>query len=76
MTELLEKLIANQPVTDADIASELYDICDRVHASCDSECPVFAKNGGAVGANKPFRINRGCDCFKDGKAMLEFLRKE
>ena len=67
METILEKLIAKQPITDGDIAIELYEVCDRVHASCNNECPVFKKNGGkAVGADKPFKVNRGCDCFKNG----------
>jgi hypothetical protein len=75
MADILMKLVKFEEVTDEDIADELYEVCDRVHSSCDSECPVFEKNGGAVGANKPFEENRGCDCFKNGKAMLRFLRK-
>ena len=62
-------------VTDDDIADELYEICSRVHASCDSECPVYRINGGPVNLHKPFEENRGCDCFKAGHAMLRFIRE-
>ncbi len=75
MNELLMKLVNGQKVTDEDLVNELWEVCDTVHASCNSECPVYEKNGGAVGADKPFDENRGCDCFKNGKAMLAFLRK-
>jgi len=76
MNEILIKLINRQPITDEDIAEELYEICDRVHSGCDEECPVFKKNGNkAVGEDKPWEENRGCDCFKDGKMMLKYLRK-
>lgn len=47
----------------------LYDVCDNVHAACDEECPVYAANGGVVDDGRG-----GCRCFKDGKAMLAFLR--
>lgn len=76
METLIEKLVARQPVTDKDIADELSDICYREHSTCNSTCPVYAKNGGAVGADKPFDVNRGCDCFKSGRRMLAFLRGE
>jgi len=75
MGKLLDSAVNGWKITDEDIADDLYEICVRVHASCGSECPVYKKNKGAVGADKPFDENRGCDCFKNGKAMLEFLRK-
>lgn len=74
MNRILMALIRVGNVPDEDIADELYEICDSVHASCDNSCPVYEKNGGAVGADKPFKENRGCDCFKNGMAMLAFLR--
>ena len=57
-------------ITDKIRMEELYDICDSVHASCDSECPVYAKNGGVVNPTSKY----GCSCFKDGRAMLLFLK--
>ncbi len=74
MNELLTKAIAKEKIEDGDIAGALFDICEREHSSCNDECPVFEKNGGAVNSNRPFKENRGCDCFKNGPAMLEFLR--
>lgn len=57
------------------LAGELTEICERVHASCDSGCPVWVANGGRI----PFRgtgRNRECMCFKGGTEMLKFLRKK
>jgi hypothetical protein len=77
MSELIIKLAKGEPVTDADIEYGLYEICDRVHSSCDYECPVYDLNGGkTVNGDRPFEENRGCDCFKSGKAMLAFIREK
>ena len=75
MNSLLTKAIAGKPVTDFDIADALFEICDNVHSSCYSACPVYAANGHAVpDTAHDFKKNRGCDCFKNGAAMLAFLR--
>jgi hypothetical protein len=74
MNNLLTQAIAGEPISDADIEDALYKICDDVHSSCYEACPVFEKNGGPLRAEKPFEENRGCDCFKNGRAMLKFLR--
>jgi len=70
MNKILEKLINDEIITDADIVEELHDVCDRVHASCDSDCPVFAVN------NKvPWNLDKSnCRCHKDGLKMLKFIR--
>lgn len=69
LNDLIMKLIKGEPVTDDDIAQELYEICDRVHSGCDTSCPVFTANGGqTVG------FDEDCLCFKQGKKMLKFLR--
>ena len=73
--ELLVKMVLGKKIEDSDIYDALYDICDREHSSCNSECPVYAANGNAVpDAVHDFNINRGCDCFRNGKAMAEFIR--
>ena len=76
MNTILWKVIKGEkPINDDDLAEALYEVCDAEHSGCNDECPVFEKNGHkAVGADKPFTENRGCDCFKNGKAMLAFLR--
>lgn len=73
---LLLKLIANLPVSKEEIYNELYEVCDRVHASCDDECPVYFLNGHDVPDTvNNFEENRGCDTFKSGKKMYEFIQK-
>jgi len=63
--------IAVGNITDQQIADELYEICDDVHARCDDDCPVHLLNGGVPDE----KVSRsGCDCFKSGSAMLEFIR--
>jgi len=73
--ELLMTLCLGKTPTQEQIEDALYDMCDREHSSCNSCCYVYALNGGKPpGNDKPFKILRGCDCFKNGKAMLEFIR--
>lgn len=74
MKSLIKKLVTRKRIVDRDIEEELYDICNDVHASCDCECPVYEINEGPVNPDKPFEENRGCDCFKNGRKMLNFLR--
>jgi len=62
--EKLLKLINGETLSDKDISEVLYDICDTVHASCDSECPVYETLNG-----------KQCECFKNGAEMLKRLRK-
>lgn len=65
---LVQKIITGDKIDDGDIASELYEVCDHVHASCDTECPVYElmsyeeQHAGV------------CPCFKRGMLMLEFIR--
>jgi len=75
MEDLIILLAKGKEITDNDIANELYEICDRVHSSCGPDCPVFMLNDYSVPDTvHDFNVNRGCDCFKDGKKMLEFIR--
>jgi len=76
MTDLIIKLVTSKRIDERDIEQALYEICDEVHSSCDSLCPVYLLNGNKpVNADKDFNINRGCDCFKSGKNMLKFIRE-
>lgn len=76
-TGLLMKLINREPITDADIENELYEVCCHEHSSCNPQCPVFKLNGNAVpDTAKDFKVNRGCDCFKSGENMLAFIRSK
>jgi hypothetical protein len=73
MEDLLVKLALGQKITDEDLENALYEVCDDVHSSCNSSCPINRLNGGEVPNTLP--NNRGCDCFKNGKAMLKFIRE-
>jgi len=75
MEDLIVLLAKGKQVTDEHIKGVLYEICDRVHSGCDSECPVYRLNGNKVpDTANDFEVNRGCDCFKNGAKMLEFIR--
>lgn len=75
MNDIIIKLIKKEKILYKDITDALYEICDNTHSNCMGSCPVFDLNGGyPVNPDKGFKINRGCDCFKDGKAMLEFIK--
>jgi len=75
MSNLIIKLAKGETATDADLEYELFEICARVHSSCDNDCPVFLLNGSSIPDTvKDFETNRGCDCFKSGKSMLTFIR--
>lgn len=79
MNTILWKLIQGNPVTDEDVISALYDICEIVHSGCDSDCPVYRLNGNAVPLETTGRgKNRHteCSCFKQGSKMLAFIRKK
>ena len=51
----------------------LYETCEREHSSCNNDCPVYESN---VGVPNESNSKRGCDCFKDGKKMLKFLKNK
>ena len=71
---LIQNLIKKESITRKDIENELYEICDRVHGLCDSNCPVYKLNNYTVpDTANDFEKNRGCDCFKNGKAMYDFI---
>lgn len=73
MDTILRKLLTKEKITNVDIASALYNICDSVHASCDSSCPIYAIHDGVPNEKKgPY----GCDFFKNGEKMRKFLVKE
>jgi hypothetical protein len=61
---LLMKLIKGGTPTDAELANELYEICDNVHSSCSFQCPMYQFK----------KDSPDCPFFKKGKEMLTFLR--
>ena len=72
MRPLLYQAVNKNPITDEHIAAELLVICCEVHSSCHTNCPVYATNYCSIPYNKDLTE---CACFRDGSAMLEFLRK-
>ncbi len=70
MNTLLKKTINKEEIIDKDIEDELFEVCDREHASCNNECPVYEK----------FCPDKSqsweCPYFKNGKKMLEALRRK
>ncbi len=74
--DVIISLALGKPLPDDYLKDMLYDICDEEHSSCNSRCPVYALNGNKVpDTAHDFNVNRGCDCFKSGTDMLEFIRK-
>jgi len=71
MDSFIESLINGQLPSKQDINNFFYEICDREHASCNPECPVYAINNKVPNDSKS---RSGCDCFKNGEAMIKFLR--
>jgi len=59
---MLVKLIKGELPTRQEIEQELYDICDRVHASCGVECPAYV-------------VGLRCMCFKNGRAMFNLIKE-
>lgn len=74
MDTLIIKLAKGENITDVDLENELEEICERVHSSCDYSCPVYSLNGGRVPNQDDSIWN--CDTFRNGRRMLEFIRKK
>ena len=71
---ILMKLVNKEPIEESDIVIELQEKCEiNVPDSCN-EFMVFKANGGEVPVGRG--NNRNCLCKKDGRKMLEFLRKK
>lgn len=71
---IILKLVRGEEITPKDITNELYEICDREHAGCNWNCPVYeANNGTPPRETEEGKLWWGCDCFKNGKAMMEFI---
>lgn len=69
-TDLIIMLAKGEIPSDIALEGALHDICDNVHSDCDEDCPIYELTDGEL----PDAEGRGCDCFKDGKAMLKFIR--
>lgn len=75
-TNLLLRVIMGKKITKQDIYDELYEMCDREHSHCSSgNCLVRELNNGeAPDTADDFEVNRGCDCFKNGANMYDFIK--
>lgn len=71
--EIVVKLAMGKLPTEDEINYALFEICDRVHASCDDDCPVYKLNGHQVPRCSEEEHYGGCLCFKDGVAMQKFI---
>ena len=71
MDKILIKLIHEKKVVIDVLYEALYEICDSIHSSCDSECPVYAIR---ENIGNGFEICN-CLCFKNGKKMYDFIKK-
>ena len=61
--------------TDAELANELFEICQTEHHDCNHRCPVYDLNGGhTVAPPGAVELSEDCTCFKNGRAMLSFIR--
>jgi hypothetical protein len=54
-----------------EITDMLDEICDRVHAGCSRECPVYTVHKGVPKSPD----GTGCRCFRNGPAMLAEIKK-
>ncbi len=73
--DMLKKLACGEMLSDSDLDTILFEICDTHHALNCNKCIIYKINDNkSPGSEKPFRENRGCDCFKNGQKMLEFIR--
>ena len=75
MTNILKNLITGKLIGKKDIEEALTEICENVHAECDDQCPLFKLHGDVPKCSDDEHYG-GCMGFKDGKAMLKFIKKE
>ena len=67
MNTLIYKCMMGKHITNKDIENALFDICENVHASCGSDCPVWLLRTEAE------RQKMDCHCHKNGEAMRIFI---
>ena len=69
---IITKVIQDKEISDNELAYELHKICSQEHSSCNDNCPVYELTKGHL----PNDMGRGigCDCFKSGSMMLNFIR--
>lgn len=71
---ILVLLVKGLPVSRPEVENALYEMCDREHAQCNDACLVYELNGHKpLNGHRPFEQNRGCDCFKNGRVIYDFI---
>lgn len=75
MTELLILAATNQPLSDEMLSNAMLNVCINTNLVCDESCPVFLLNKLSCPKKTEYGELRGCDCYLDGKKMLEFVRE-
>ena len=89
MYDLILKVIKNK-VDDKNLERTLYEMCDEIHSSCNSNCLMISENlvkreHSDISQWSPFVAvypeydspqsdNYGCPFFKNGAKMLRALR--
>ena len=68
METFIEKIISAKAMPVPDIVSELYVICQREHASCNSDCPVYRLAG-----KVPVNASGNCPYHCNGNAMYKYI---
>ena len=70
-SDILKRLVNKEKIilSDQDAVNMLYDICNREHASCNNDCPIYDQ----VLTLKQ-REKKTCPYFNNGNAMLQGLR--
>jgi len=80
---IVTKLIRKEEITDTDLENMLYEICEREHSElnphrgrgwpkrfgCSNDCPIYKRV-----LTEEEKEGASCNCFKNGKRMLEALR--
>lgn len=72
--DLITKLALGKIPTQEEIEQALFEICDRVHASCDDECPVYRACDGVFPQETEHGQRYSCDGFKRGSEMAKILK--
>ncbi len=71
----VSKFIKKEKITEEDMYSLLYEVCEDTHASCNFQCPVYELNDGKAPTGK-LSDEWDCVCFKNGKSMFEFIKEK
>ncbi len=68
---IIQKLIKGEMPTDQELENYLWEICDKVHSSCDNRCPIYKAMDGETTRDE----DGNCYFFRSGSEMLKYLRQ-